>query len=308
MKKLFLVGNGFDLSHKIPSSYEDFHDFLKEEYAYQKGNPWVIPQSFTLPNGGEDFNEEELVGFLITVISNAEELGEKWSDVETSLGKLDYSEFLDDWSTDDDDDNNFQEVYKNEDNAYALFEATRRIQYFFNVWIKSIDISGILEKSDFIELINEQEDLFLTFNYTKTLEKLYNLKNVCHIHGEQDGKIYFGHGNKRDNTEYYERNHIGSEYILSDLDEELRKKTEDALKNSQWFFNSIDNDISEIYSFGFSFSEVDLVYLKEIFRKLNTNNSTFFLNDYSCPLIIDEYIEIIKNCGFNGKFDTYHIN
>lgn len=308
MKKLFLIGNGFDLAHKIPSSYEDFHNFLKEEYTNGEGDSGVIPQSFMLPDGGEDFNDEELVMFLRLIISNAEELGEKWADVETSLGKLDYSEFLDDWSTDDEDDNEWHEVYRNEDNASALFEATRRIQYFFNMWIKSIDISEVLVKTDFSKLIDKEKDLFLTFNYTKTLEKLYNSKNVCHIHGEQDGKIYFGHGDKTDHTEYYERNHIGSGDTLCALDEQLRKKTEDALIDNQWFFNSIDHEVSEIYSFGFSFSDVDLVYLKEILGRLDTKNLTWHLNDYSYPTEINRYKNIITNCGFEGEFSTYHIN
>lgn len=248
------------------------------------------------------------MSFLRQIISNAEEVGDKWADVETSLGKLEYSEFLDDWNTDDEDDDECYEVYGNEDNASALFESIRKIQDFFNIWIKSIDISETLEKKDFSKLIDKENDFFLTFNYTETLEKLYNSKNVCHIHGVQDGKIYFGHGDKIDHTKYYERNHIGSGDTLHDLDEELRKKTEDALSDNEWFFNSIDYDVSEIYSFGFSFSNVDLVYLKEIFGRLDTKNLTWYLNDYSYLKEINRYKNIITNCGFEGKFATYHID
>ncbi|MBO4594898.1 MAG: hypothetical protein J5697_04280 [Clostridia bacterium] len=42
----------------------------------------------------------------------------------------------------------------------------------------------------------EENDLFLTFNYTKTLEKIYSINesSVCHIHGTVNQDIYFGHG------------------------------------------------------------------------------------------------------------------
>lgn len=51
MKKMFLIGNGFDLAHRIPSSYDDFHNFLKEEYGDEEGGFGLIPQSFILPDG-----------------------------------------------------------------------------------------------------------------------------------------------------------------------------------------------------------------------------------------------------------------
>lgn len=122
-------------------------------------------------------------------------------------------------------------------------ERTILILTFITVPLNQI---ASFEKTDFSKLIDKEKDLFLIFNYTKILEKLYNSKNVCPIHGVQVGKIYFGHGDKTDHTEYYERNHIGSCDTLRDLDEQLRTKTEDALSDNQSFFNFIDQEISEI--------------------------------------------------------------
>lgn len=50
----------------------------------------------------------------------------------------------------------------------------------------------------------EQEDKFLTFNYTCTLEIVYEIedRNICHIHGQQYEDIYFGDGNRDDKTEF----------------------------------------------------------------------------------------------------------
>lgn len=32
MKKLFIIGNGFDISHGLPTRYCDFQTYLKKEY------------------------------------------------------------------------------------------------------------------------------------------------------------------------------------------------------------------------------------------------------------------------------------
>ena len=36
----------------------------------------------------------------------------------------------------------------------------------------------------------------MSFNYTDTLEKKYNIRRVCHIHGNLKGKLILGHGEK----------------------------------------------------------------------------------------------------------------
>jgi hypothetical protein len=70
---------------------------------------------------------------------------------------------------------------------------------------------------DFQDIIFPENDLFLNFNYTKTLEKLYNAQNVCHIPGIQDEDIYFDHGNDEDRTDYYQSNWLGAESELNQL-------------------------------------------------------------------------------------------
>lgn len=95
-------------------------------------------------------------------------------------------------------------------------------------------------KIDFLKLIDEQ-DLFLTFNYTDTLEKIYKVSKdrICYIHGKQNEEIYFGHGNTDDKTDYYMENYIESENGLVEIHEQLRKKTKIALKNKIHFFENL---------------------------------------------------------------------
>ncbi|MGY5341096.1 bacteriophage abortive infection AbiH family protein [Paenibacillus glucanolyticus] len=306
MSSLFIIGNGFDLAHGMKTSYEDFRQYLKGNYpdASFKG---YVPEGKMMPNGGMSYNDIDTIGFLMEVISNAEPDGEQWSDLETSIGFLDLDEYLDDWSDDDEDDNDWHKVYRNQDVASNLAGAILEITDYFSDWIGTIEIGECYSKNDIAQLIDGEQDFFLTFNYTETLELLYKAKNVCHIHGKQGGKLLFGHGNDTDYTDKYMDQYIGSEDHLQDMQRRLRKDTTGAINRNRIFFNSITMTVDKIYSYGFSFSKVDEVYIKEICQKLTTDNVTWFLNDFDDEIKREQYIETIQSCGFRGEFDTYHI-
>ena len=72
------------------------------------------------------------------------------------------------------------------------------------------------------------------------------------------------------------------------------------------FFDSIDAGIKEVYSIGFSFADVDLIYFKEICKKLSVD-TVWFLNDYNSD-DIPKFQKRLRKCGFKGKFDVFHIN
>lgn len=38
MKKIILIGNGFDLAHDMKTKHSDVFDFIKEEIIYHKYN------------------------------------------------------------------------------------------------------------------------------------------------------------------------------------------------------------------------------------------------------------------------------
>lgn len=96
MNNLFIVGNGFDISHGLKTSYENFHQYLIENYPDAYFDYSMAPES-TLSHDGDDvYDEAEVVGFLIHIISEMEPKGEKWSDLENSLGYLEFDDFLND--------------------------------------------------------------------------------------------------------------------------------------------------------------------------------------------------------------------
>ena len=309
MTKLFIIGNGFDLAHGMKTRYSDFRDYLIDEYDVDENLintvGYDIPTPHDLPDGGEEYDDTIAVAAIVKTLDNTE--GSQWKDVEKSLGELNFGEFLDDWAEmyNSDDDNAFRDnMFRNEDNARNLCGALSLIEGYFQDWVRTIKVSNIL-MPDFKELISPENDLFLNFNYTKTLEKLYNAQSVCHIHGTQDKDIYFGHGNDEDKTDYYQSNWFGAESELNQLQYSLRKDTKEAYDKNALFFNKIEETAKEgnfeIYSFGFSFSEVDTIYLREIFRMIDTKDVVFHLNDFERKEQQDEYINVLKDCGFEGN-------
>ena len=76
-KVLFIIGNGFDISHGIKSRYADFHDYLVDN---KKGS---------------------LLNFLDNFFNNS---GKLWSDLENTLGEYDPDTILDECSPGDEID------------------------------------------------------------------------------------------------------------------------------------------------------------------------------------------------------------
>lgn len=305
--KLFIIGNGFDLSHGLKTSYDDFHQFLKNKYTSIKTSDRIpiLPTIIETHKGESNFDEEEVTKFFVDFISDLE--GEEWRAVEETLGFLSYDEFLADASscanTDEDGEPNpWHQANLCEDISSVIKEVSETFIPLFEEWIYTIDIQSVKKNKNIENLLNIR-DFFLTFNYTKTLEKLYDTKNVCHIHGTTNTEFFFGHGIDKSFKDF--SHYIGSEDNLLESHNLLKKDTKKALNNNIDFFNRISSDITKVYSFGFSFGEVDLIYIKEICKKLS-KDTTWYLNDYDKD-DHKKFQNIITICGFKGKFEVYSI-
>jgi len=307
-KKLFIIGNGFDLAHGLPTTYEDFHEYLKREYDGSEITNGFLPDVYMSPDGGMDCSDEAAVEFLRNISSEVNPDDNKWCNFESTLGKLNFGEYLDDTLDEElasEKGKEYHVVYRNQDIAASIFQIVRRINIYFEDWINTIVFDKIESKKDIENLFNGI-NLILSFNYTETIETLYNIDVVHHIHGVQHQNIIMGHGNDADQTDFLMAKYIGAEDDIMGIIHFLRKDTRLAMKNNKEFFNALSNDIDKIYSFGFSFSEVDLIYIREICSKINTSNVTWYLNDYDSKSVREEYNKIIRKCGYSGKFDIFH--
>lgn len=311
MKKLFIIGNGFDVDHNLHTRYSDFQKYLIESYPEASDEQLVVPSSFTMPDGDERYDDDAVVGFLLRIITDSEGTGEDWKDLENTLGNLDFSYCFDSYGyeEDDDDDGDGEEwhrIYNNEDISLNILESVKMIKEYFSDWAQTIDISSAQPKDDFSKLIDADNDLFLTLNYTETLQRLYKAKHVFHIHGKQGGEIVFGHGNDTDYYDTYSEHYLGAENNLCSLQSALRKDTKGIISRNKHFFKMLDT-VDSIYSYGFSFSDVDMDYVKEICRVTDTSIMVWYFNDYDDEKKINIFKEKIRNCGYKGKFDTFTI-
>lgn len=101
--------------------------------------------------------------------------------------------------------------------------------------------------------------------------------------------------------------HTGAEDSLQNIQDVLRKNTGDALAVNADFFDNISTCANKIYSFGFSFSEVDQIYVKKVCEDLHTENTVWYLYHRSSDAH-KSYQSIIRKCGFKGRFSTFRID
>jgi len=252
---LYIIGNGFDLHHGIQSSYSSFRAYLKQ-----------------VDNSLFDLVEEYLSP------------DENWSDLEESLASLD-SDYLaenasgflvsygaEDWS----DSYHHDYQYEIEQIVESL---SSRLREKFTAWIRQLYIPSTDEIKKLLEINNDA--IYLSFNYTNTLEKVYGIpkSNTLFIHGYvNSGKteLILGHAwNPADiltlNEDDYERldtRVIEGDEIINRYFHQTFKQTSKVIEVNETFFNNLEN-ISDIYVLGHSLSYVDKEYFEVIVKTIN---------------------------------------
>ena len=273
IKMLYIIGNGFDLQHGLPTRYTDFHEFLLET------NPTLLER--------------------MSLYYNVNENSVFWSDFEESLQYLDPYHLMelytpprymaDDFSCSE--YHQFQQSCKEE--LQCMYND---LTESFSKWISQIEITKEKVKQK-VDIPLSSHVMFLTFNYTKTLELIYNIPKtqILHIHGisGENSDLVYGHSVNRDKirelltppdaqysflsdslpdemTDYESSEYAydsGIEQIALSVSE-LKKDTRTIICENQDFFNSL-SDLREIRIYGHSLSSVDVPYFEEIFSHLN---------------------------------------
>lgn len=275
---LFIIGNGFDIYHNLPTKYSDFRDYLINKYPgadeYDEGVPDLSIE--------DDIDCIKSVGYISKIIDGCG--GEDWSDLESYLSNDIFDMICDDFepiTLDTDDKDLFRIAEGHEYLSQIIKNVFPQIKDLFCDWI--YNSLGVLNYSEVendkkITRVLLEGNRFLSFNYTLTLEKVYGKHNVCHIHGSVLGSkenIYFGHGDDNDAPENLCS--IGADYNFNELKRNLLKNTDRALEKQYDFFNSLNN-VESIHSFGFSLSDVDMIYIEKIAEK--SPGVTWLLNNY----------------------------
>ena len=274
--ELFIIGNGFDIAHDLPTSYWDFRSFLEK-----------IDENFLVEFerlfGFEPLSDEHYRS--VKVLREAQEKRDShinemlWKAFEYNLGNMDDQQILD-FSSCIVDDLNLEtgtEGILDTMNAYwkDQYSFITDLQQYLELWVKSIDITNApVKREDLLESC----DYFLTFNYNLLLESIYNIDsfNILHIHGsidDGDESPVIGHGNyekieKFDKIIEEASNSFdeASESIYSalvDMYTETLKDTNKYILQNQHFFNKLTN-VAYVSVIGHSFGEVDYPYFETV--------------------------------------------
>ncbi len=161
MCNLFILGNGFDLAHELPTKYSDFQKYLFQMYPDVSESPSYLLDPQMMPDGSDYYNSSEVVSFLIHLISNTELCTDEWSDLENTLGNFEYSELLDEISyITEGEENLFRVANTYEDAINNIYIPTTTIKDLFSDWVNTINITNCIEKPQFSQLINRENDFF----------------------------------------------------------------------------------------------------------------------------------------------------
>lgn len=311
VNRLFIFGNGFDIAHRtdnqLKTKYSDFrkwliskcNNFIKDKYY-----DFELPAYETNYRRLESYDESEFAEFFVRLIDEACEEDVDWNTFEDALGSLDWSLVLQNVEDvyDADGDLNY---YKSETNHSILAqncgESNHILKDFFKEWILDInsDFSEVKRKQIFEMLNFSSNDKFLVFNYTSTLEKLYGIQNVFHIHGDASKyqELIVGHG-----YEYYEEinnDPLNDEayQVFEAIFNHYKKDTHTILDKNRSFFDSL-SDIDALYIYGFSFGNVDDYYFEFLFK--NYNFKDLFLYVYEDDKY-KEFLSKVRSLGFRGN-------
>lgn len=275
MKSIYVIGNGFDLYHKLKTSYCDFYAFLENnDNKFPSISNWSILELLNqLTASGIDL----------------------WTNFEEALGETDFSGLVTFYDFSDGDDLDEREGDRQTERSYYLGEDLEElgekrfynaISYAMNQWLEEA-YHRCRSAEVYNELLNNTDDTFINFNYTPTLEDTYKIpeRNILHIHGRTyresccnydeydywkypDAWLDYGYGEA--NLKY--SNKLNSDEALafsriSDLYTEFKKTIRaDCLKD---FMESAEFDSMKII--GHSLGEVDMPYFSIINQHLTAD-------------------------------------
>jgi hypothetical protein len=251
-RTLYIIGNGFDLWHGIPSGYGQFKEYVRAHDQH------VFDAVETYLPAGEDWSELESA--LAEV------------DVENIVSDLEHfmvSYGAEDWS----------DAYHH-DFQYEVGQLVQRLsaelRRHFGLWIRQLAIPTPATAKNTLRSLDAAAT-FLTFNYTSTLHDLYGVpdSHVLHIHGNaslEDSDLILGHAwnpqerkslNDRADIEEIDIRLMQAHDILDDYFSNTFKPSDRLIESNRIFFEQLGK-VERVCVLGHSLSDVDMPYLKAL--------------------------------------------
>lgn len=274
--ELFIIGNGFDSAHGMPTGYGDFRRWLLKNNRFdviqelQSAYPAKIKDDYLL-----------------------------WSEFEKALGEYDIDTVIN-WS--------WESLFLTEislgnqlfNSGFIDTQLPDIIDEAFTKWVRSISIATTKAYDKL-----SQDALYLTFNYTDTLEQLYHIpeQQVLHIHGRasKGDKLIVGHNRQINPADYWDDNiemRENNERMqrLTDMNT-LCKPVFELIERNEYFFEGLGN-ITDIHILGHSCEAVDYPYFRKVKESVPTDACWHFY-PYDMNDDVRRIILLIKAIGIN---------
>ncbi len=237
MSTLFIIGNGFDIWNRLPTSYGSFNEEYKEHL-------------------------DEHIHYFDDFC----DIDSEWSNFEESLGSFNQDNFHDNAAMQPSLEELGDEpklLYGYEDEiTIKKEELVDDITNAFRGWIRSVDVNLATKLMHFY-----LPAFFINFNYTTTLQDVYNVPNskILHIHGKVGREIVFGHGRNIGSTSNSrERDkpwfHETSKEVAQVLGV-FHKPVADILERNRATLEGYGN-VENIVVIGHSINEIDIPYFQ----------------------------------------------
>lgn len=279
---LYIIGNGFDLHHEIPSHYRDFGIYVES----LNSRLYEIFERYICCSG--DWSKFE--GALADI------------DVESILDDIPLANYgADDWS----DSGHYDYQYEVQNIADSLSNELKKI---FTHWILTLQIPNSLACE--IPLLNLDVDArYLSFNYTNTLEKLYhvNSSNILYIHNKAidlTSDLILGHAfnpesrsslNQDCDLESQDTRITEAKSILDNYFSTTYKPVNLVVRKHESFFDLLTNT-NKIYVLGHSLSPVDVPYFKQIVSRTADSEPDWTIT-YYCESEISGFRKTLLGLG-----------
>lgn len=273
--RLFIIGNGFDLLHEYNTKYLDFKKYLDKERI-------------------------EIGSFYLSDIFN-ETSEDEWNNFEELLEDYDFvhwgASYTENIYIDDDKEQDRNMSFNN-----GLNDSFHKISNFLPQKIKK-ELCFFIGKAtqykatqkEWIGKLFTEENLFINFNYSFSLENIYNISKskICHIHGTifNEDEIILGHGNTnlKEDIEAEEFDLAYPEKKLVNLNVKFKKNYQ--LHKLNNFLK--DKELKEIVIIGHSCGDVDYKYFEAMNKKYPLSKWTFYYYNEETKYKIENMIKTI---------------
>lgn len=294
--RLLIIGNGFDLHHGLKTGYKDYALFLQEHF----------------PNTLESIQSSEYFDGECSDMFDYED--HFWTDIEGNL-KFNYDLMLEESVG-----GYYPNLMEKSDARWhkAEFDSEAKVKIIDTAftthalvnWIQSIDVSKANESRK-VKLFSN--DVFVSFNYTETLEQFYKVspERILHIHGciSNPDSLQFGNPEQTPSVVRKKFEDVYGEDEFYGMSIEPAANNYVALADS--FSKDIDSNIPKLEEFltgknvdevvimGHSYSGVDKLYYEKLliprFMKAKWTIYCYTDNDF------DDAQKYISEKNLNGE-------